>query len=50
MINFLRRLWRGEKDDAEYVPTRPWIWPPGYQLNEIEEDHMLEEEQKNGGS
>jgi hypothetical protein len=49
MINFLRRLWDGndEKGD-DCVLARPWRWP-GHQLNELEEDHMLEEEQ-NGGN
>jgi hypothetical protein len=50
MINFLRRLWDGnDKKGDDYVPARPWRWPPGYQMNELEEDHMIEEEEKNGG-
>ena len=43
MINFLRRLWCG---DIEHIP----VWPLGHQKNELDEDRMLEEEQKNGGS
>jgi hypothetical protein len=46
MMGFLKKLFQNEEKTD--IPARPWRWPPLHMLNELEEDHAIEE-QKDGG-
>ncbi len=45
MMGFLKKLFQNEEKTD--IPARPWRWPPLHMMNELEEDHAIEE-QKDG--